>query len=213
MTAPLVLLWGCGKDLAPDSQSAIPDGLARLADCPVEAPAADELGARPELFEQASGEDGDLKWACGRGWVAADIAVVWAGLREPQVMVNNREVAEYTVDVHEDPAFDYGWTLHNVVHDVLTVEFDVAWNHGAVAGTVDAPSEVSARFAKVEGTPFISLMEGHVWLTATDDYTLVELYQQMEAAQDPSEQIALFEQDMFAELLAWGHGEPLPEFD
>lgn len=209
----IALFSGCHKDSSADTGSPIPAGLARIADCTAEAPGADELGARPETFNQLSGELDNLKWACGRGWIAADIGTVWEGLREPQVMVNNRDVAEYTVTVDEDPAFDYGWTLHNVVHDVITVEFDVQWDQGVVEGSLDAPEQVSARFSKTDGTPFIELMEGHIWLTATDDYTLVEEYQQMKAAQDPAEQIAQFEQDIFAELLAWSHGEPLPEFN
>ena len=168
----------------------------------------------PESFEVVSGGDRDLWWAHGRGFVHAPVGVVWHHARDIEVCVDRREVESWTVTSDTVPDFDASYTIHNVVKDIITVEYDTTWVHEVQEGTVVHPERVVALWDKTAGTGFIDLLAGSLVLQPADDgVTEVLMVQHMQAALRDDETIARYLRDYFADLVASVHGEPLRRFE
>jgi hypothetical protein len=88
----------------------------------------------------------------------------------------------------------------------------VDWRHGR-AGASEGEDLVAIRFAKTEGTTFIRLLEGSllVWEVASG-VCEVELVEHLDAADGNGETIASYLVDLHADVVAYVHGEALPEF-
>lgn len=207
----MVALWlvalslpGLGACRDPDPE--FPAGLGPLEENQAPWPAGDA----PEALAVVSGERDGYAWAHARGWVHASVAETWAALQDPAVAVDRRRVDEWTV-TGLAPTWDVAFLIHNVVHDVVTVEFDVEWQHGVVAGDTEAPEAVGARFDKTGGTEFIERMQGSVILVEDGDVTAVELQEHLEAILTGVEEVENYLLDLHADLVARVHDEPLPE--
>lgn len=204
----LHLLACSGRDPA-----GFPAVLAPLDDnrAPWPAPAGDV--AYPETLEIVSGGDAELWWAHARGYVHADAEDVWAAARIPEVVVDRREVDEWTVDHDTVRGFDDSFTLHDVVHDILTVEFDLAWVHELQAGTASAPELVVAQWQKNDGTTFIDLLQGSLVIEPVEPgVASVEIIEELKAALRDDETIATYLGDLHASIVAEVHGRPLPTY-
>lgn len=130
----------------------------------------------PEEFNTVSVSEVDFDWAHGRGYIERPISRVWNALQDPDVLVDRRFVAKWDVLKGIDPTRAASWRVRSVVHDILTIDFDVEWRLDAVGGSTRSPEEVAGRARKVAGSTFINQLDDSVILRAVDDgVTLVEL--------------------------------------
>lgn len=205
-----LLLVGCKKD---QDDFEIPNDLAPLEDVNL-APQvpADGADTTPEAIVFASGES-DLYWAHARAYVKADVATTWAALQEIDVDVDRREVDEWTMSDNPDPAYDTSYIIHNVVHDIITVEYDITWAHEVQEGTVADPTLAMAFWSKTDGSPVIELLRGTAVLREVEPgVTEVEFIQHLAAALRDEATIVSYLQDLYDDLVDEVHERPLQEF-
>jgi hypothetical protein len=197
--------WG-NKDLT------FPPGLEPLETNLAPWPEGTEDDPWPETLELVSGE-GDLLWAHGRGYVHAPLPDTWEALRDPDVDVDRRRVASWTVSYDVPQDYDYCYRIHVVVEDIVTLEWDIDWHHGVVNGDLDDPEAVGVRFFKSEGSSLIDLQAGSIAAFSLDDTTTaLELIEQLDAPATSEEDLTSYLQDFFDSIVAYVHGRPLPEY-
>ena len=188
-----------------------PDGLAPLEELQVAVPEGDGRDAFPEAVNIASGETEEYYWGHAAGFVPAPVADVWAALQEPDVNVDRLRVDEWTANWDVPTDFDVAYQIDHTVYDVLTVEWTVEWRHGAVSGSAEEPEAVGGRWQKVEGTTFITTLQGSFALYEVDEaITQVEFIEHLSALQSSEEDIVNFFTDMYAEVVSIAHGDGLP---
>lgn len=211
-TLVLVLfLAGCWGD----EKTKFPEGLEPLEENTAPAPAGTAEDPHPETIELVDGTRMGFAWVHGRGFVHAPITTVWAAAREPEVCVDRRKVARWSVEHVEmpDEQYDFEYVIHNEVDDVITVEFDITWRHGAVEGTLEAPELVVANYQKTWGTTFISILRGTVVLTPVDETTTeVALVEHLRASASDGTEVRSYLRDYFESIVARSHGAPLPTY-
>jgi hypothetical protein len=198
---------GCFADI----ETAFPPGLEPLE--ANRAPAL-EAGACPDEVRLAEGERPEHIWVHARGCVPANLETTWRAMRDPEASVDRRAAAEWRVTLDTEPEYPFSYTLHITVRRFITVQYDMAWRHGPVEGTVDAPEKVAARFQKVFGTETISLLEGSAFAYPRGaGWTELELVYRLDAAlRDPAD-IRGFVEDYHASVVALARGAPLPDWD
>lgn len=195
-----------------DGTVEFPPGLAPLEENTAPWPQPEGDDTYPETPSVVSGEGEDWAWVHLRGYVHGTVDETWAALQDPEVVLDRREVDEWSVTQLQEEGYDVSFSVHNIVHDVITIEFDVAWREGAVEGTLDDPQVVGVRFQKVEGTDFIELMEGSVTVyEVTEDATAIEIIEHLDATgTDPVEACTSWMSDLYASVVARVAGDPLP---
>lgn len=179
-------------------------------------PEAIDGDAYPETLSFVSGGGGDGWWAHARGYVHADTATVWAAALDPEVDVDMREVDEWSVTDSPFPSLDASYRIHNVVNDVITVEFDLWWRHELQGGTEEAPELVVALWDKTDGTMFIDLLKGSLVITPVEGETAiteVDFVEHLVAPMRDDQTLVTALSDLHADLVARAHGSPLPTFD
>lgn len=202
------LLAGCSgqRDDEP-----LPLRLAPLEENRASFPAPADGEKHPEVLSIVSGGDSALWWAHGRGYLHAPIEDCWASLADPEVVVDRREVDEWTVSTDIAPRFDVSFLVHNLVRDVLTVEYELTWLHELQAGTPQQPLRVVGTWSKTGGTPFIELLEGSFVLEpVSEEVTAIELIEHLDAALRDDATLVSYLEDLHASVVARVHGEPLP---
>ena len=203
------LLFACGSHV-----TTFPPGLEPLeATNTAPLPAAVAGDEHPETINFVTGVTPDYYWVHGRAYVHASIVAVWSAMHDPETCVDRRKVAMWTTTPITDPMYDVSFLIHNVVHDALTLEFDVTWRESVVDGPRDNPNVVSARFQKTDGTDIISLLAGSAIATRIDDQTtqldFIEHLQSLGGSVDiPRSYLA----DYYASIVARAHGRPLPTY-
>jgi hypothetical protein len=205
----LAALCGCFGNEA----SLFPPGLEPLEDNDAPLPAAVPDNPFPETLVLVSGETTEYSWAHGRGFVQASQEKVWAAIRDPSVMADRRNTdsQSFTYDIEQE--YDFSFEIHYVVNDLVTVEWDELWRLGAIEGDLLSPTFGLARYQKVYGTQFITLLEGSIMLLEVDaDTTEVQLIEHTKAVSTDATRIEGSMTDRFANIVASAHGEPLPEF-
>jgi hypothetical protein len=210
-----LLLPGCSGGGVPgifkDKEVVFPAGLEPLETSTAPAP---EGEGYPEELSLVNGESDDYIWAHGRGYLQTTVGEVWNALQIEEVLVNRRAVDEWTFASDVDPDFDASFRVHNVVHDVVTVEFDVDWRMGSEQEGEETHETLGVRFAKTEGTVFITLMEGSIVAWPVEDGVVeLELVWHLRAAQEEVSQMTNFMEDLFGEVRATVHGEALPSYE
>jgi hypothetical protein len=159
------LIGGCalGKEV-----TAFPPGLEPLEANTAEWPDATDGARYPEEQNLNTGdaEDEELgvdySWSHGRGYIQMPINKVYQALVVPRVNADRREIDSYEVTWDVEPDYPHSYVLSNVVNDVLTIEFDVTWRHGATAGSEDEPEQIGTRWQKTEGSTVIEILRGSV---------------------------------------------------
>ncbi len=192
-----------------------PDLLAPLEEVNLapEVPADGDNG-HPEGVTFASGqfEDG-IYWAHAKANIAAPVSTVWTCFQDPETVVDRREVDEWSVDFDVEPEFDFSMTLHLIVVDFVTVDYDSLWLEEAVEGPETAPTRVVVTWQKSDGTNFIKLLSGSAVLTDDgDDVTRLELIAWLEASSRDEQTLVSYLGDLAASVTACAHGEPLPVY-
>ena len=200
----LAHLFACTKDAAADDTGDLPADLAPIAKNSAEFP-ADES----ETLNTVVGESGSTDWVHGKGYVHADIETTWLAFQDPLVVLDRRTVSEYEVEWDNRPEYAVSFKTANVVPNVVTIEFDMDWWQDRVS-----EDRIAGRYAKVDGTPFISRMEGGFLLTpVSENVTAVEIIGELEAAQRGTDPVLSYWSDVYGDVVATVHGEDLPVLD
>jgi len=204
----LLLTLACtGADVEP---LVFPEGLAALATNTAPLPANEA-----EAFETVSGEEYEYDWVHGQGYIHAPLADVWLAFQDLEVVVDRAAVHEYGFTGRTDDAYDVSFQVYNLIHDLVTVEYERDWRESVVSGTIDAPEVVGIRFEKLEtteGLDVIPMMVGSVILTATESgYTHLDIVEEMIALQRGPAPILQYIQDLYDDAMAFSKGEPVPE--
>lgn len=204
----LLTLWACTTPT--ESDSAEEAGLTPLDPHDIAAPSDDD-DPYPERAEVLAGsEEGEYDWAVLRGWVKADFDTVWGAITDPDVGVNRRDVASWTVTDTSDDDAEVAYVVNEVVTEPITVDFDLTWWHAHAAD----PSAGSVTvWEKTGGTEFIMLIAGSVVATAHDgvvDFLVVHHLSTVDSGPDKAQ---LYVEDFYASVLAASHGEALPTYE
>lgn len=167
----------------------------------------------PEDIVLVSGED-EWLWVHARAYVHADLTTTWEALRDPDVNADRRRLASWDVTWNVPQEYDYCYRLHVVVEDIVTLEWDIDWNHGVINGSVEEPEAVGVRWFKSDGTSLIDMQAGSVAAYQLDEgTTALEIVYQIDAPVTTEEDLLDYVGDLFTDVVAWVHGEPLPSYD
>ena len=199
--APLLLVACGGKELS------LPDDLK-----PLEAVTVDCAGDDEIVVETEDREDYAMAQACGLLSVNLDTA--YAAMTTPSVTVDAREVTTWEKEPL-DCDFDDCYRIHNIVEDLVTVEFYMDWGHGATGGTEEEVTQTNSRWLKSEGSDFIDLEEGSAELTVeAEGVTRIEIVHRLKSYSpgEDTERTRNFVQDLFDRLSAEAKGEPYPTY-
>jgi hypothetical protein len=202
----LLLAAACTSDVA----SPFPPGLEPLEDVTTAPPAGTASDPHPESLALEEGQDDDSNWVHATGYVHGSVKDVWDALAVADVLADRHHIDSYTASPGGE-SYDVSWVLHYTIKNVVTVQFDLTWREGAVSGTKDAPTAVSAVYAKTYGSSLVKLMKGSIEVKAIDASTSQLFFaQHMSATSTSADNIALWTRDLFANVVAHVHGQPLP---
>jgi hypothetical protein len=203
--APTVL--GCQHD----TTTTFPPGLEPLATDTVAPPGADGGDAYPEALTLTQGSESDYNYVFATGYVNASVEDVWAAFKIPNVVVDRHAISSYTVQNNVEQGYDVSFLTAYTINNIVTVQYNLTWREGVVAGTEGDPSQVSVVYEKTWGSSFVSLMEGSIQLVyVTPTVTELQFVQRMSATDTNSGTIASWTNEMFASVVAQVHGQPLP---
>jgi len=169
----------------------------------------------PEELNSVTGQNSNYAWGHSRGWIHAPIADVWVAMRNVDVIIDRRTVAQWAVTKQNvDPTATYSFIVHNVIDNVLTVELDTEWREGAIEGTTTAPQEVAIRNEMISTSIFISLLIDTVRLVEhTDSLTEIQIERHAQnLSPTPEADIRQYQQDLFNSVVASVHGRALPTY-
>ena len=211
-TVPLLslALAGCfGNEVTP-----FPPGLEPLeAINKAPAPKPLEGDPYPETIRWVGSSTEAYEWVHAKAFVHAPIARTWQALQQTDVDVDRRAVSEWSMTPDVEEGFDVSYKIHNIVHEFLTVEFDITWRHGVIDGSRDEPEVVAIRFQKTWGTTFIEILRGSIVLRRVDDNTTsLEMIEHINAAMSGEDKISNYVRDLHASTVAWVHDRPLPTY-
>ncbi len=185
-----------------------PDGLMPLENNPVP---TQQGGARTETLVTQS-MDTDYIHVYGRGYVLVPPAMVWLAAKTPEVMVARCSTDSQAITPNDDPTYEFSFTVHYIVHDVITVEWDDQWRYGTVEGTPEDPTIAMMRHQKVDGSDIINLSEGTVMVSATDDPNVTELafVEHLDATGSGTSDVVNGVTNNYNAMVAASHGNPIP---
>jgi hypothetical protein len=209
LLAALPLLAGCWGN----KEVEFPPGLAPLE--PNTAPWPEPSGGEdyPEAIELVSGED-EVLWVHARAYVHADLSTTWEALRDPDVNADRRRLESWEVSWDVPQEYDYCYRIHVVVVDLVTLEWDIDWNHGVINGSLEEPEAVGVRWFKSEGSSLIDLQAGSIAAYQLEEaVTALEIIYQIDAPVTTEDDLLEYVGDLYADVVAWVHGDPLPSFD
>ena len=181
-------------------------------------PALNEDGTYPEAMDVVIGdEDAEPGWVHARAYIHAPLKTVWDAMREADVVVNRAAVETWYLDGECPPqGFAYCLEFYSSMSK-FGVDFDTitTWMHELRTGSDDAPEEVVMLYQKTWGTEMVSLNTGSVELTAvSQDVTALSYIGWLETwGGDDSGAIAEYADSLYVDVIAYVHGEPLPQFD
>jgi len=202
----LVVLVACGRKDGID----FPDTLGALE--VNRAPRIEGEGF-PETIVFVAGKDDGTFWAHGRAYVHGSVDDVFAALQRPAVLVDRREVDEYDVTWDTAPAYEVSLTLHQTVHDVLTVEYDTTWVMERQQADASGTTQAVAQWDKTDGTPFIDLLTGSLVVTSpAPGVAELEFVAWMEATLRNEETLKSQQRDLHADIVAAVAGDELPSY-
>lgn len=198
----------CGNEATP-----VPAGVAALEVNTASDPAGTASDPYPESLEMLTGQGEGYEWVHAKGFVKRPIAEVWAAFQDPEVVIDRRKVARWTVARDVDSSVDVSFVVGNTVEDVIDVFFEITWRQSAVEGTEADPERVAMRFDKTFGTVFIEILRGSIELTPVDEGTTrVALIEHLQAAQGGIDNAVTYLRDLHGSVAARAAGRPLPTY-
>ncbi|MFT3692846.1 MAG: hypothetical protein QM831_06880 [Kofleriaceae bacterium] len=204
----LVLGTGCQDDIS----TPFPSGLEPLEDNPVP---TQQGGNRTEMLQTMS-SDGDEIKIYGRGYVLVDPQTVWTATKNPDANVAVCSTNQQQITPNNDSAYEFSFLVHYVVNNILTVEWDDQWRWGTIQDGTGSGSDAAffgmIKHQKTQGSSFITLSEGTIQVTATDDPNVTELafVEHLESAGGGVDDVLKGVQHNYDSLVAVSHGNPIP---
>lgn len=177
-----LLCVGCGKKIdtpytGDPSEAVVPIDTGTDADdtpaTPGERPtrycARGSDGAFGDGVRLEKGNAGGFLFGRGGRCIHRPIRDVWATALNQPLMV--------WVDVSESsyeqgaapPKTTLFFNVHYIVHNFITVKWDMNWFHTVQVGSVQAPEKILINYKKVSGTSHISYWEGSIILERVND--------------------------------------------
>ncbi len=198
----LALAAGCQHNV----KTPFPPGLEPLED--------DKAPALADLYSEtlsAVTMDTNYSYVYGKGYVQVDPATVWAAAMSPDPNVAICSTSSHTVDIDNDPTYEYSFLVHYTVNNVVTVQWDDQWRFGVIDGTDAAPTFGMIKHQKTQGSSFITLSEGTIQVLATSDPNVTELdfVEHLEATSASSSDVLKGVQHNYASLVSVSHGGPV----
>lgn len=173
-------------------------------------PVGTESDPYPEMTRIVQSSSSAYEWLHARAYVHANLADTWRALARGDVVADRRR-GEWSVRDNVETGFDVSFLVHNVVHDLITIEFDITWREQAVKGTRDAPEVVAIRYQKTWGTSAIDLIAGSIIAQeVADGVTELQFIEHFSAIGSGEEDIRNYNRDLHASIVATVHGQPLP---
>lgn len=210
ISALAMLLVGVGCGGVTDTP--FPAGLAVVGENSVPLPEGTEEDPYPETLNQERG-DGSPNWSNARAYIHGSIDEVWDALKMPEVLVDRREAARYSVEWNVEPEYPVSFVNYVEVDDLITIKYKQTWRQGSRQNSTGGTTGVIATYQKTWGTTYIRQMYGSIELIpVTDDITEISFVQRMSATRTSSEEIAAWQRDMYASIVAVVHGQPLPTY-
>jgi hypothetical protein len=207
----LVLLYvtACGGDFA----TSFPEGIRPLETSMATRPVEAGTQRCPEVINVVQGKRPDYEFAHGRGCIHAPMTQVWNSLIAPEITVDRRRVSEFSTTRNVETGYEVSYRIHNIAHDLVTVEFDATYRGGTIEGTPQAPHAYSLVHAKTFGTSYIEMLRGSFVTRVLDaNNTEIEFVRQIKATGVGSPEAELYLRDVFATLVARVHNRPLPTY-
>lgn len=203
----LFLLVAC----AGKAQDQEPVGLSMLEDLQASPPAAVDGDDTPETVNVVTGGADDYDWAHGDGYVDLPLDSVVTAFQDPDVGVDRRRISAWEVEYDTNANYDLSYTVTNHSDEIIQVDFDVTWGHGAAEAN---PDGVAAVWSKTDGTEFITVLQGSAQLLPVDDGTTeVQLIYHLSTVDSDETDAAEYLTDFYGSILAVAHGEALPTYE
>lgn len=190
-----------------------PPGLEPLAENRAAWPEAEGDDPHPEKISVSEGymDDGGVQ-AFARAFIHAPPAKVFASMKTPGVLVDRRQIDEWTVTMNVEPEYQVSFKTHNKAKRFITVEWDMLWRMGIVEGTEEDPESVFEVSRKVEGSSFVERAQHSIVLRKVDDNTSsLEIVVQGKGTGIDPETMAVSATDMFNSLVAHVNGREPPK--
>ncbi|MBW1880132.1 MAG: hypothetical protein JRJ84_17360 [Deltaproteobacteria bacterium] len=204
----LLLALGCRNVETP-----FPEGMEPLEENRATCPEGSGAHSFPEEIELVSGRGDEFDWTHACAYVLASAADTWEALKDPDVVVDRREVAEWSALYDVEEGYDYTMLVHHLVHDLITVEYDITWRHAVVVEGTDAPEILAVRWQKTFGASVIDILEGSMVVRSVeDDVTKLEIAQHLKAATRGPDTMESFQTDLHTDIVAFVNGDELPTY-
>lgn len=210
---PLSLLALCQSvSCMGEAAPVFPVGLGPVMDNTANYPEATDRYEYPEEVNIVTGT-ASLPWVHGRGYVHGSIERVWEAMREPEVLVDRRNVDEWAVEYDIDDTYSHSFRIHNIAHEAIDVEFYLEWRQDVIDGSPAAPGIVASRSSLSESTLFLTTVEVSTTLIAIDDSTTaIEIVQVVDAISTDELVLRTAVGDWFDDMTAWIAGEEMVAF-
>ncbi|MBI2374631.1 MAG: hypothetical protein HYV07_11605 [Deltaproteobacteria bacterium] len=205
-----LFLVGCFGDEPTD----FPLGLEPLEENRAAFPSPEPNDPHPEKLVFASLERDGLYSTHARGFIHAPVSRIWAAMLDPLVVADRRKVDELTFESFPRNGPVLSFVLHNVVHDLITVEFDITWRLSVARGSEETPEVLAMRFQKTFGSTVIKTLSGSVLVSHVDEgVASIEMIEHLEALSGGNEELVSYLGDLFASVAARAHDKPLPVYE
>lgn len=204
----------CGKPTERDALDAVEPLEPNLA--PAVEPVGDETYPEGVLSMVCGEEQGEpsYHWCHARGYVHAPIADVFETTRNVDVNVDRREVDSWVQRWDEDADTDYSYFVDVELFNVIAVEYTLKYGHNVQQGTLDDPELTWCLFDLTQASSVLEILRGSIVLRKIDeDVTEYEYIEHLKAPLRDTEQVENTMRDIYADVLAHVHGEPLPDYE
>ncbi|AGC46078.1 hypothetical protein MYSTI_04788 [Myxococcus stipitatus DSM 14675] len=203
------LLSGCDSS----ENTPAPPGLEALEESTAPEPTAQAGDPYPEMLSTVHGTgQGDSVFGHGRGFVHAPILAVFEAMKNPDTLVDRRQIDEWRVTWNVEPGYDVSFRTHNTVRNFITIEFEMTFRVGVVEGTAEAPLRIIEVARKTSGSSYVELAQHSIVVTKVNDSTTkLEVVVQGKGATVGPSDMAVSARDLFNSIVARVHGRPLPD--
>lgn len=169
-----------------------------------------------ETVNLVSTETDDYNQTHARGRVDVAVADVIACLQNPDVGVDRRRVAEYTVTEDVDPDYTVSYDVITTIHDTVTLTYTLPWLQGDRGdGTWGARWEKAEDRDTDVNAYLVSLLQGSVLLQpieGDEGHTDVGIIERLEAPFTSTDDTEQYTSDFYASILACSHDVSLPTY-
>lgn len=204
MVMAVAFASGCQNDIS----TPFPPGLEPLEDNEL----PEQIGGPyPEELRLMTVESPYFK-VYARGYIAVPPNALWEAAKNPEANVATCTTSSHSVMAEDQPQYEYSFLVHYVVDNILTVEWDDEWRFGKVAAMPAGALQAIVKHQKIRGSDFISLSEGTIQLSATDDPNVSELafVEHLHAIGGSVNDVAKGVRRNYAALVAVAHNQPIP---